>query len=275
MKKESGEKTADKGNGKSRRLIIFGMIVTLLLGAASLIIAWNNNLRQAVKRAIKLAESAEAFLPAEQVSKLEASPNDIEKPEYQQIKNGLIRFKKRNEDIVFAYLYTQKDGKIYFLADSERPDSEDYSPPGQEYNEATSTDKQPFVDGKSIMTKPLTDRWGTWVSSLVPVKDPQTGNVIAVFGVDYNAQQWHAEAFWHALQTAVTAICILSILIAFYWMAEKLNELAAVHRKLKDREELFRTIFSQAPIGISIASIYKSIDNNIMFEKILAVRKKN
>ncbi len=35
--------------------------------------------------------------------------------------------------------------------------------------------------------RPVTDSWGTWVSALIPMSDPQTGAVLAVLGMDIDA----------------------------------------------------------------------------------------
>ncbi len=55
-------------------------------------------------------------------------------------------------------------GSVFFLVDSEPPESEDYSPPGQTYPEASAILLNTFVSGKETTEGPLTDRWGTWVS---------------------------------------------------------------------------------------------------------------
>lgn len=253
---------------KSRALFIVCVTAMLFAGAVYIYNTWIHFLKEANNRAIRLAESAAAFLPIDQVSKLEADPNDIEKAEYANIKNSLIKFKNLNSEISFAYLYTQKNGKIYFMVDSEIPYSDDYSPPGQEYSEAAQMDKQPFVDGKSLVTKPSSDRWGTWVSALVPIKDQQTGDVIAVLGIDYPAKQWRREAVSHVVLTGFVIISIIILILAFYWMLMKNEVLSATSRKLEKSEELFRAVFEQAPIGIMIVDNYKSASANSMFERI-------
>ena len=80
------------------------------------------------------------------------------------------------------------------MVDSEPVDSEVYSPLGQEYTEATPSDFLPFMNKETNVTEPHTDSWGTWVSILVPMIDSDTGNVIAVFGVDYPAEDWNNHA---------------------------------------------------------------------------------
>ena len=107
---------------------------------------------------MELARSIEATLPIVDLQALEAKPADTDKPQYKLIKNTLKAIIRVNTNARFAYLYTEQNGKIYFFADSEPEDSKDYSPPGQEYTEAKAQDKQPFRDGKELITSPLSDR---------------------------------------------------------------------------------------------------------------------
>ena len=37
---------------------------------------------------------------------------------------------------------------------------------------------------------PVADRWGTWVSALVPLTDPDTGQPLAVLGMDIDGSRW-------------------------------------------------------------------------------------
>jgi len=45
----------------------------------------------------------------------------------------------------FIYLNGSKNGKIFFYVDSENLDSPDYSPPGQQYEEASQLVRELFV----------------------------------------------------------------------------------------------------------------------------------
>jgi diguanylate cyclase (GGDEF)-like protein len=38
----------------------------------------------------------------------------------------------------------------------------------------------------------VTDRWGDWVSGLAPIIDPESRNVVAVYGFDVSAKNWQA-----------------------------------------------------------------------------------
>lgn len=246
------------------------IIVCIAIGAGYIYYTRENFIRHVETEAIGLAKSAEAFLPTEEVRALAANASDVEKPEYAMIKNSLEKFKESHADIRFAYLLTQKNGKIYFMVDSEAPDSAEYSPPGQEYYEATAMDRQPFLDGKSILTEPAKDRWGTWVSALVPVKDLHSEEIIALLGVDYPADEWNAQITAEILRAVVIVLSILLLLAAFYRIQVKNMSLKQIGKKLETSETLFRTVFSQAPVGIAIIEEDKQrVTANPMYEKIM------
>lgn len=228
----------------TKALVSMTIIAFMVFGAIYILKSWNYYKQHAEEQAIGLAASAEAFIPAELVSKLEVNLKDIEKIEYNKLKDSLIKFKERNKGVRFAYLYTQIDGEIYFMVDSETPDSDGYSPPGQLYPEATPQDFQPFIDGKTIMTAPVTDRWGTWVSVLVPVMDPATGKVIAVLGADYPAAQWRQDAVDHVLYITGVILSFVLLLVAIYWVLIKNEAQDKMLRRQKILVDVLNKSFS-------------------------------
>ncbi len=122
---------------------------------------------------------------------LNGTDADLVSPDYLAIKEQLIQVQSTDPMIRFIYLLGQRpDGRVFFLVDSEPPDSGDYSPPGQEYPEASAVLLNAFASGKETTEGPLNDRWGTWVSGLVPIQDSRTGKVIAVLGTDIDARDW-------------------------------------------------------------------------------------
>jgi len=217
---------------------------------------WTKTENEQTDNLLQIARSIEASLPIENIKSLEAKAEDIEKPEYQKIKASLMAVISVNPQAKFAYLYAEKNDSIYFLADSEPETSEDYSPPGQVYDEAKPEDKQPFRDGKESLTPPIADRWGTWRSAFVPVKDKETGQVIAVFGMDFNAQTWNQQLFFKVLQSILVIVLLLAILFIFYMRNKLLNYDLNVRKKAE--EDLKRQTRMQQMV-IEMASRYINI----------------
>ncbi len=221
-------------------------------GAAFIYYTWSISIEGTEREAIQLATAAEAGIQKSSVSKLTGNADDIISKEYAEIKNTLIKLVELNNNARFAYIYIQRDGKIYILADSEPIGSGGYSPPGQEYTEATQDAFSPYLTGKTIMSGPVTDRWGTWMSVLVPMRDFESGNVISVFGVDYSVESWNDRAVIRTIQAVVVVLCVFLILVAFVHITNRNKALIRMDVQLKEREELFRTIFNEVPIGLAL-----------------------
>ncbi|WP_051280243.1 HD domain-containing phosphohydrolase [Anaerovorax odorimutans] len=179
------------------------------------------------------------------------------------------------EGVRFVYIYTKRDGKLYFIADSEPNYSKDYSPPGQEYLEHNEIDAEPFKDGKTIITKPVTDYWGTWVRILVPMKESSTGEIIAVLGMDYPAKLWSNNAFNNTIHAIISVIALFLVLIAFYIIFSKNIILKKVNGIITVSEEKFSKAFhsNAALMAISTVTDELFLDVNEMFLETLGYKK--
>lgn len=217
---------------------------------------WIKTENEHTENIMQIARSIEASLPIENLKSLKATEEDIENPDYKEIKAKLMNVISVNSQAKFAYIFIEKSDKIYFAVDSEPETSEDYSPPGQEYTEAQDLDKQPFRDGKERITPPLTDRWGTWTSVYIPIKDEETGQTIAVFGMDFNTATWNRNLLFKVIQSSLVIVLLLSILFIFYMQNKLLNYDIKVRKQAE--EDLKRQTRMQQMV-IEMASRYINI----------------
>ena len=111
----------------------------------------------------------------ESVHAFSGSKADLRSPFYQCLKEQFVTLRSACPQYRFVYLLGRKaDESLFFFLDSEHDDSKDYSWPGQPFDEATDLDRQVFATRTAAVEGPTSDRWGKWVSALVPVLDPQT-----------------------------------------------------------------------------------------------------
>jgi len=129
-------------------------------------------------------------LDVETIKKLTGSVADQDTPAFRGIVARLDQLKTDNSDCRFIYLMGRKDGAVIFLVDATDPSSPDYSPPGEVYEEASPELVRSFANGETFVEGPVSDRWGTWVSGMAPIRDPSSQSVLAVMGMDVNADRW-------------------------------------------------------------------------------------
>ncbi len=173
--------------------LLFVVTVVAALAAIS-VFAWLTAKRADLQMRGDLLQQANLVASAvdtEYVATLSGTEADIATPDFIRLKNRLVRARKVNPKCRFLYLLGQKrDGTIFFSLDTESTDSGDYSPPGQVYPEATGLLRGVFASGRDAVEGPVSDRWGVWVSALVPLRLPDTGKVVAVLGMDMDAKAW-------------------------------------------------------------------------------------
>jgi PAS domain S-box-containing protein len=235
-----------------KELIIY--LLVIFSGLLYILSMYRDTKLQENNKVLQIARSIEASLPKEELKDLPERPEELNKNSYQQLKNTLQKVIRVTTNARFAYCYLERNGKLYFIVDSEPETSPDYSPPGQEYTEATPLDKKVFIDGKAVVSEPTTDRWGTWVSAEVPVKDAQTGQVVAVFGMDYNANSWRNRVLFEVLQSILMVLVILILLVISrrgigknILLRKEIEQREKVEKELKESESYFRLLFELNP----------------------------
>ena len=256
-------------------------IIFVLLSYTYLNFQWNKYQDGASSEAIQLAESMEALLHPEHIGELSGSIDDVGTPEYEVVKHSLMRFVERTTDVRFAYLMIQKDGQYIFLVDSETPESPDYSAPGDVYEEELDTIGEVFQLQETVISKPSADQWGTWISVLVPIKEPKSGEMIAVFGIDYPANNWDLAIRKQMISDFIVVFSVFLLYSSFLYIWTQHYRLGQLNKKLVMDEALYRSVFEQAPIGIAVMqdqshAIQTGIGGmsiNPMYEKILGRKK--
>lgn len=244
-------------NGLIKNISFKGILLLfsfLLIGLVYVILIRFHAIDHEKQKVLQIAHTVEAILPKAEIQSLPENPDELAGKNFNQLKKILQQVIQVNQKARFAYIYIERNGNLYFVVDSEPESSPDYSPPGQEFTEAKPIDKQPFADGKALVTMPVTDRWGTWVSAEVPLIDPLNGRIIAVLGMDYNAKEWEKQILFETFQSSLLVLIILILILVILRGARKnvllkreisLREVA--EQGLKESESDYRLLFELNP----------------------------
>ncbi len=211
------------------------------------------------------------------VGRLKAVPDDVHQPYYRQLLRQLTKIRQANPDLRYVYITQMRpdDRQVVFALDIEPPTSQNYILPGLAYSEAPQKLKDIFTTGKPDLVGPYTDRWGTWISGLAPVKN-DTGAILGVLGMDVSAKVVQtAVSLNRCLGITITfLLCLVGAVLAIITQRNKdlaaanqrLNEEIAQHQQtqqsLSESEEKYRNLVERANDGIAILQEYKLVYAN-------------
>ncbi len=194
---------------------IAGALVLVLL-AVMLFIWWTERTDLQMRdELLQQARTIMHMLNTANINALAGAPSDLALPEYQRLKKQLSIVKYANQKCRFLYLMGRKnDGSIFIYVDSEHAESKAYSPPGQLYEEVSDAYRNVFHTKTATVEGPVTDRWGTWVSALIPLTDPVNGKLVAVLGMDIDASIWDWEMLSRAAMPVGLILAMLTLLVS-------------------------------------------------------------
>lgn len=170
------------------------------------------------------ARTAAVMIHPAQIRQFIAGGMDPASPEHLRLRQQIDGVRAVNILCTYTYLMGRRDGKVFFLVDAGGVTPGDQpSKPGDPYDEASEELVQSFETGQPFIEGPLEDRWGVWVSALVPLRDPVKGDVVAVFGMDVDARSWARHYFGNRLFGIIVTL-IVSILIAGLFVVIQLEK---------------------------------------------------
>ncbi len=225
------------------------MAVVATLAAMSFFAWWTAKRADLQMRAdlLQQAKLVSAAIDVEYVATLSGTEKDMAAPGFLQLSDRLARARKVNPKCRFMYLLGRRqDGTVLFFLDSEPADSENYSPPGQVYPEATKLLRNVFASGRAAVEGPVADRWGAWVSALVPLRHEGTGRVVAVLGMDMDARFWGWEVARRCALPVGLAAFVLFLVIFIVVLNRNHRLIRAQEQSIRESEQKLRNIIENS-----------------------------
>jgi signal transduction histidine kinase len=164
---------------------------------------------------LRLMQGFAAALDPQPVARLTGTPADLGRADYEALQTQCRRFGDAIRDVRYVYIFGWRGEGLIFLVDTEPVRCHDDIPesvPGDPYEEATPALLEAFHTGSPFIEGPATDHWGTWVSALAPIKDPNTGRTLALLGADVDAHRWRGiigQARFNIILLTMLVTCLL------------------------------------------------------------------
>lgn len=199
------------------------------MGAVAAWSIWNRTAARLSAGVLEQARVAARSINPERLQILHGGSTDLVSDDYLRLKEQLAGIRMAHRTCRFLYLMGRRsDGTVFFFVDSHPPDSPDYAAPGTVYEEVPGDYLATFESGSEQLVGPVTDRWGVLMTGLVPVCSPETGELLAVLGMDVDIQDWRKEmvsraVFPISLTLLVLLLTVILILINRTRRAERIQ----------------------------------------------------
>lgn len=241
-------------SGKGLRLTIFWVVASLFLIALYSRFVWNRGEGEIKRDAVIFVRTAEALLHPEHIADISIKNADENKHEYLMAKAALVKMVETGNLVYHAYIFGRDGKEIFFVLDSEPSGSSYASSLGKIYGDAGGYVSTAFESGKPLVTEKRTDVRGRWVSALAPIKDPASGETVAVLMVDFSAAEWDSRLIRHMIPTAIIITSLIFLILVLIYNVDRRAVQKRLSEELALNESLYRSIFEEAQMGIAIVN---------------------
>ncbi len=174
-----------------KRLGVLAIVLTTLSWVAGQ--WWARQTDAGLRRALlcQTVDVARTLDPA-LVKQLSFTAADANTPAFEYLRRQMVAFSRY---LPQGGIYTMglRDENLVFGPESYHPDDPMASPPGTFYQEPSGEDLAIFATHQPITVGPMTDEYGTVVSALAPLVDPETDEMLMAVGVDVPADDWQGR----------------------------------------------------------------------------------
>ncbi len=209
---------------------------------------------------LRMSRAAVSTLNPDNILRLKGVPSDTGERYYGRIKEQLIALHNADPVIRRLNLLGMRGEHIVLLIDSELPGSPGYSPPGRIYGGTTSLILKSFRSGEESIEGPISDRTGTWVRTLIPLREHPDGEVVAVFSLEIDASEWHKRIIIRCLSPLLLIMFLALSFIALFFLLRRAEEttlkLVESEAKREDTESRYRGVIE------NLTDAFYRVDNN-------------
>ncbi len=204
--------------------------IVLLVGTSASFYTYHRVSTNTQDALLKNAASVAAAFNSTDIANLSGSEDDLANPTYAILKEKLEKIRSANDQVRFVYFLGYRNNEVFFYMDSEPATSEDYSPPGQIYDEATDLDKAMLIGGADQAIEFSSDRWGSWLTSLVTIRDGE--RVVALMGMDVMSEKYKRTVYASTAIPIITTLFVMALILIGFFLRRKENEYLAFKEKL-------------------------------------------
>ena len=223
----------------AERVVAVALLMVILGGWVAT--EWSGKRAESRKRA---QVAAAAVLAAKAISPrnlehLSGTLADAGTVAYRHLRAQLVLMDVTNLDTRRLFLVVERGARFVWAVDSALPSQAGHTQPGIRYHPPIAGFANVFVHGGDVMRGPYADAHGTSVSVWASVRDPVSGLVVGVLGMDFNAESWASAVAAQRLPPILVTLLLALIMIGFLAVQDRM---VVASLRLGESEQKYRSI---------------------------------
>lgn len=197
-------------NNEAKGIEVLKWVVFFVCLLSGIFLIWLKYQNYKEARGIQLlnfVNIVKAAVNPDRVVNLKGNNFDLENTDYLRLKEQFDWVVNSSEKVRYLYLMgfnpEISSDKMYFLVDAQpsevdgqKTNPQDLSRPGEIYEETDDSMLDLYRYGGEVVTKfPEVDKWGRFISAMVPITERGTGKILAIVGADYEVDALWVEMF--------------------------------------------------------------------------------
>lgn len=190
--------------------------VFLLLSLGTCYVVWqvrvqDQRMRQTLLGRARLMAGA---INIGRMAELAQNPAAMAESHYVRLRGQFCILKDINSDLDVIYLLGGgADGQLQVVMSSDPGFQPDFLQPGFVYKKKPAALRQGEEKWAEAVEGPQADRHGVWMSALVPIVNPMTGEPLASLGLRVDARAWNKTLLQHVLPGVLATFILIAIVL--------------------------------------------------------------
>jgi PAS domain-containing protein len=244
-----------------RKRHLFALLFLLMIaGLINVVFTALYEMKELQSGLLRMSRAAVSTLNPENIRRLRGLPSDVGEPYYGRIREQLIALHNADPVIRRLNLFGMRGDGIILLVDSALSGSPEHSLPGRIYQGPAVPILKAFHSGEESIDGPTSDRAGTRVMTFIPLREGPGAEVMAVFGLEIDASEWHKKIIIRCLSPILLIMFLALSFIALFFLLRRAEEttlkLIESEAKREDTEVRYRGVIE------NLTDAFYRVDNN-------------
>jgi len=212
-------KMPESEDSASFRRLLLPSLILMLLVVGWWVTDWRGKAydrefrHETLRNAVAIAQT----LNPDHIRALTFTAEDEKNPSFLRLRSQMQAYSRSNSGLNGIYTIAKKDSVLVFGPENYAADDPLASPVGTVYEKPDPRIWKVFDDGKPAVIGPYTDEYGTFISTLVPVPDQKTNEVLMLLCIDVLADEWKSLVMQIRLRVIKTNMLLSFVaLLSFF-----------------------------------------------------------